>query len=115
MLRITVSKRKDHLLFVLEGRLTGKWAEELLRITRKLHPGTNSVFDLEDVLFVDQEGEKVLQQLSRLGATFAVRNAYGVDLCGRLHLHHATEESAAQGREGKRRGDTASIRQSSAH
>ena len=36
-----------------------------------------------------------LQWLSRLGATFAARNAYGIDLCERLHLRRWTVEASA--------------------
>jgi len=79
---------------------------ELLWVTRELLPGTNCVFDIEDVLFVDLLGEKALQWLNHLGATFVVRNAYGVDLCERLHLRRCAGEAiAGPDREGKRRSE----------
>jgi hypothetical protein len=103
VLRITVQKDKDRPVFMIEGRLTGDWVGELLRVTRELLPGTNCVFDIEDVLFVDLLGERALQWLNHLGATFAVRNAYGVDLCERLHLRrYAGEADGGLDRDGKR-------------
>jgi hypothetical protein len=99
VLRITTPTREDAPKFILEGRLAGEWVQELLRVTRKLCPGTKSVFDIEDVFFVDSLGEKALQWLNRLGATFVAQNAYGVNLCERLHLRRSTaDESAARGR-----------------
>ena len=96
-------------MFILEGRLAGEWVQELLRVTRKLCPGTKSVFDIEDVFFVDSLGEKALQWLNRLGATFVAQNAYGVNLCERLHLRRSTaDESAARGRQRKRRSGESS-------
>lgn len=65
---------------------------ELLRVTRELLPRTNCVFDIEDVLFVDLLGERALQWLNHLGATFVVRNAYGVDLCERLDLRRCARD-----------------------
>lgn len=85
-------------MFVLEGRLGGEWVQELLSVAHDLRPGTNIIFDIEDVLFVDRLGEKALLWLSHLGARFVARNAYGVDLCKRLHLRRCTGElSAANG------------------
>jgi hypothetical protein len=76
-------------VFVLEGRLVGLWVKELIRVTRQLGPGTTSVFDIEDVFYVDSLGEETLLWLNRLGATFITNTAYGKDLCRRLHLRRA--------------------------
>lgn len=106
MLRITVSQNTDCPLFVLEGRLTGDWVGELLGVTRELLPGTSSVFDIEDVLFVDSLGERALQWLNHLGARFVVRNSYGVDLCERLHLRRSVKgANAMQGKQCKGRSE----------
>jgi hypothetical protein len=89
VLKITLPSCEDDPLFILEGRLTGEWAKELLRVTRELGPRTTSIFDIEEVSYVDQLGEETLRWLNRLGATFVTRTAYGKDLCRRLHLRHA--------------------------
>ena len=97
MLRITISKSKHHRKYVLEGRLAGDWAQELVWVTRELCPGAKAVVDIEHVHYVDALGEKALHWLSRLGAAFVVRNAYGVDLCQRLELRRlGTAESETQ-------------------
>jgi hypothetical protein len=94
MLRITLPSRADHPVFVLEGKLSGLWVKELIRVTRLLGPGTNSVFDIEGVSFVDSLGEKALLWLNKLGAAFIAENVYGKDLCLRLHLHRTSEAKA---------------------
>jgi hypothetical protein len=86
VLRITLPLRADNPLFVLEGRLAGLWVKELLRVTRELGPRTNSVFDIEEVCYVDPLGEETLCWLNKLGATFIVENVYGKDICHRLRL-----------------------------
>jgi len=90
VLRITLPTREDHPLFILEGKLAGDWAQELIRVTRHIAPRTNCIFDIEDVFYVDSLGEETLLWLNRLGATFIAQNAYGKDLCQRLHLHRTT-------------------------
>jgi hypothetical protein len=90
VLRITLPTRDDPPVFVLEGRLVGDWVKELMRVTRDLKPGTKSIFDIEEVSYVDMLGEEALRWLNRMGATFIVWNAYGKDVCHRLHLRRAT-------------------------
>jgi len=94
MLRITLPSREDHPVFVLEGKLSGLWVKELIRVTRQLGRGTNTVFDIEGVSYVDSLGEKTLLWLNSLGAVFTAENVYGKDLCRRLHLRRATETKA---------------------
>jgi hypothetical protein len=94
MLRITLPSHEDHPVFVLEGKLSGLWGKELIRVTRLLGPKTNSVFDIEGVSYVDSLGEKALLWLNSLGATFTAQNVYGKDLCRRLHLRRTSEVRA---------------------
>lgn len=86
VLRITIPKRGEPQVFVLQGRLGGEWVHELLSVTRGLAPATDTVFDIEDVLFVDALGERALHWLNQLGARFVAHNPYCVDLCNRLQL-----------------------------
>ncbi len=92
-------------LFVLEGRLAGEWAKELIRVTRKIPLNQQCVFDLEDVFYVDSLGEETLCWLNRMGATFVTETAYGKDLCERLHLHRMTADETSA-REGRKRRST---------
>ena len=103
MLRIRVPKQKDQLMFVLEGRPTGGWIEELLRITRKILPGTKSVFDIENALFADQSGEKALQWLDRLGRLFLFEihmASTSLDDCTCIEPRRKVERRARKASEG---------------
>ncbi len=73
-------------LFILEGRLTGLWAKELLRVAQGTNQGYGNIFDLQEVFFVDSAGEKALRLLGGRGAMFITDSAYGKDLCNRLKL-----------------------------
>ena len=86
MLRITLPTTGPSGLFILEGRLTGLWAKELLRVARGANQGHGNIFDLQEVFYVDSEGEEALRLLARRGASFITESAYGKDLCDRLKL-----------------------------
>ena len=86
MLRITLPSASHSALFILEGRLTGLWVKEFLRVARGANQGYGNIFDLRDVFYVDSEGEEALQLLARRGARFITESAYGKDLCHRLKL-----------------------------
>jgi hypothetical protein len=79
---------KSRGVYVLEGRLIGLWARELIRVVRAANDDAG-IFDLQDVLYVDSAGEEALRILSGLGAKFIAPSAYGKDLCKRLKLHRA--------------------------
>lgn len=88
MLRITQPvSAGDTPTFVLEGRLAGEWVNELLRVIGAMIPDTRCTINLEEVSYVDASGEEALRALSQKGASFLAENAYGKDLCRRLHLH----------------------------
>jgi hypothetical protein len=86
MLRITLPTASHSGLFILEGRLTGLWAKELLRVARTANGGYDNIFDLKEVFYVDSVGEEVLRWLGGRGAKFITHSAYGKDLCNRLKL-----------------------------
>lgn len=88
MLRITLPSPDKPKVVTLEGRLTGLWAQELLRVARDASAGT--VFDLQEVFYVDSAGEVVLRTLGRSGAAFITDSAYGKDLCKRLKLRRVS-------------------------
>ena len=87
MLRITLPTASRSGLFILEGRLAGLWVKELLRVTRGTNQGCCSIFDLQEVFYVDSKGEDALRLLGGRGAKFITESAYGKDLCQRLKLH----------------------------
>ena len=92
MLRITVPTLSSQEVFVLEGKLTGLWAQELLRVARAANQGPGTIFNLQEVFYVDSSGEEALRFLSRRGARFLTDSAYGVDLCKRLKLHRICQQ-----------------------
>lgn len=100
MLRITLPTAKTRGVYVLEGRLIGLWAQELIRVVRAANNDEAGIFDLEDVLHVDSAGEETLRILSELGAKFIATSAYGKDLCKRLKLHRVTASYIRISREG---------------
>jgi hypothetical protein len=86
MLRITPPSSNTAGAFILQGRLTGLWARELLRVARTHNQGYRHTFDLQKVVFVDASGEEVLRLLAARGATFITDSTYGKSLCNRLRL-----------------------------
>jgi hypothetical protein len=98
MLRITLPEAANGEVYKLEGRLTGRWVQELLRVVRQSGAGQGTIFDLREVLYVDSSGESALQHLSTLGARFIAESAYGKHLCDHLNLERisAPELSSLQ-------------------
>ena len=86
MLRITLPSANSSEAFILEGRLTGLWARELLRVARGANQGDGNIFDLQEVFYVDSAGEDALRLLGGRGAKFITESAYGKDLCHRLEV-----------------------------
>ena len=105
MLRITLPTASHSGLFILEGRLTGLWAKELLRVARGTNQGHGNIFDLQEVFYVDSEGENALRLLSGRGAKFITDSAYGKDLCRRLKLRRITP-TEGEGDNGERVEDS---------
>jgi hypothetical protein len=104
MLRITLPTTSHSGFFILEGRLTGLWVKELLRVARGTNQGFGNIFDLQDVFYVDSTGEKALQLLGGRGARFITESAYGKDLCHRLKLERVDlDNNDGKGPEGSRK------------
>jgi ABC-type transporter Mla MlaB component len=88
MLRVQTQQSKDAIIFRLEGRFTREGAEHVraLVAAQSNNNGTEFIFDLTELLFVDSVGEEVLSFLRRLGARFVAETAYALDVCERLDL-----------------------------
>jgi hypothetical protein len=104
MLRITLPTANHSGLFILEGRLTGLWAKELLRVGRGTSQGYGNIFDLQEVFYVDSKGEEALRLLGRRGARFVTESAYGKDLCNRLKLYRIAPSKLANHNEKRPEG-----------
>lgn len=85
-MRITLPTGSKPGRFILEGRLTGLWAQELLRVVRQSGVVQGSLIDLQEAFPVDTAGEEALRILHSSGASFIAESAYHKDLCYRLKL-----------------------------
>jgi len=86
MLRVQTQKLDGALICRLEGRFTGKGAEEVRTLVTRCDSKLELVVDLTDVLFIDAIGEEVLLFAKRLGAQFVAETSYSRDVCERLQL-----------------------------
>jgi anti-anti-sigma regulatory factor len=71
MLRVTIHDSAVEVRFQLEGRLAGAWVQEAAlcwETAQSKIAGRPVVVDLEDVEFVDAEGEQLLAAMHRDGA-----------------------------------------------
>jgi hypothetical protein len=93
MLRITIHDAPEALIFQVEGRLIGEWARELERSWKTARPfrgNTPPIVDLTGILFIDDEGKRVLAELSREGACFRtsgpMTGSIVAEICGKSSL-----------------------------
>ena len=79
MLRITMTENASEQRWVLQGRLTGSFLEEL---TANWHANRDSpsprdlVVDLNEVTCIDKDGEQVLLMMIKDGAKFVATGVY---------------------------------------
>ena len=87
MLRVQIRESSAVIIFRLEGRFTREGAEHVRSLViESNNNGIKLVFDLTELLFVDNVGEEVLLFLRRLGARFIAETSYTLDVCERLDL-----------------------------
>ena len=86
MLRVETQQSDGALICRLEGRFTGKGAEEVRTLVTRCDSKLKLVVDLTDVMFIDAIGEEVLLFVKRLGAQFVAEPSYSRDVCERLQL-----------------------------
>jgi hypothetical protein len=86
MLRVHTQESDSTLICRLEGRFTGRGAEEVRTLATRCDCRLELVVDLTDVMFIDVTGEEVLLFVKRLGAQFVAETAYSRDICERLQL-----------------------------
>jgi hypothetical protein len=71
MLRVSYSDAADGQRWSLCGRLAGPWVDEFRsswRDARQRAPLARAVVDLKDVVFIDEEGERLLAEIANSGA-----------------------------------------------
>jgi anti-anti-sigma regulatory factor len=90
MLRTTIVDTRSEHKWILQGRLAGQWAADLRARwaeRRGTRHGRKCVVDLEDVTFIDCEGEDVLLEMARDGAELVSSRAYVKQLLAELVKH----------------------------
>ena len=86
MIRISVTHEENVLCFKVEGRLAGYGVDELRgAILRREHQGEFEV-DITEVTFVDDEGEKLLVWIDRIGGRFHKVGVFSHFLLHRLNI-----------------------------
>jgi anti-anti-sigma factor len=86
MLRVQTQELDGALICRLEGRFTGKEAEEVRTLVTRCDSQLELVVDLTDVMYIDAIGEEVLLFVKKLGAQFVAETSYSRDVCERLKL-----------------------------
>ena len=79
MLRITRTETSAEEKWILQGRLVGLWVSELRRCWKKTHSTDNNrtcIVDLNDVTFIDTNGERLLRTMSKQGVQFIASGIY---------------------------------------
>ena len=86
MLRVQTQELDGVLICRLQGRFTGKGAEEVRTLVTRCDSKLELIVDLTDVMIIDAIGEDVLLFVRRLGAQFVAETSYSRDVCERLQL-----------------------------
>jgi anti-anti-sigma regulatory factor len=79
VLKITRTETSAEEKWILQGRLVGLWVSELRRSWKKTHRADNNrkcVVDLNEVTFIDKNGETLLRTMSKQGAQFIATGIY---------------------------------------
>jgi hypothetical protein len=86
VLRITTTTT-DKVVLKVEGRLVGPWVDELRNTVWRTNGWRERLeIDVEDLTFADDDGEKALAWLHRMGARFKGRSPFSEYLFHRLKI-----------------------------
>lgn len=81
MLRITRSEKDGTIWLRLEGKLMGPWVDEFRATVAREASGKNRLnLDLDEVIFVDAEGLRLLRELTHLGHHIPKRSNFVAEL-----------------------------------
>jgi RND family efflux transporter MFP subunit len=79
MLQINFSQTAAEEKWILHGRLSGSWADELSacwKVNHRTDAGHPCIVDLNQVTFIDKRGERLLRLLAKDGAQFTGSGTY---------------------------------------
>jgi hypothetical protein len=99
MLRITMTEDKSEQRWVLQGRLTASFLDELIaswRDNRDRGPTLSRVVDLDEVTCIDKDGEQVLLMMIRDGARFVASGLYTKHLLESLSKSDANSQIGSE-------------------
>jgi RND family efflux transporter MFP subunit len=89
MLKITFSETPAEEKWILHGRLTHPWVEELRACWKKNHRADVRrvcIVNLNEVMFIDKSGERFLRLLARNGAQFTASGIYTKHILEQLNV-----------------------------
>jgi hypothetical protein len=99
MLRISITEDMLEQRWVLQGRLTASFLEELIaswRATQNRRPALNRVVELDEVTCIDKDGEQVLLMMIRDGARFVASGLYTKHLLESLSKSGANSQMESE-------------------
>lgn len=73
MLRVSYSNDAGRQRWSLCGRLAGLWVQEVRSFWRQVHekePGAHVTVDLREVVFIDEAGQSLLEEMHSAGTEF---------------------------------------------
>jgi anti-anti-sigma regulatory factor len=79
VLKITMTETRAERRWIVQGRLVGPWVSELRTTWKRAHRNEDKrvcIIDLNDVTFIDKNGERLLRALSKKGAQLVARGLY---------------------------------------
>jgi hypothetical protein len=86
VLRISITENATEMRWVLQGRLTGPWVDELKtswQAASQLLKGRTCKVDIDQLTFIDKRGDRALRAMSREGAQFIAND---------LHMRSVADE-----------------------
>ena len=87
MLKISILDTPSHRRLVMEGKLIAPWATELTSVWRQAAADLNGrefVVDVKGVTAISEDGENVLLELMKEGATFRSSGVFAKHVLKRL-------------------------------
>src|SRR5580692_7444367 len=79
MLKINFSQTAAEEKWILHGRLSGPWVDELRacwNVNHRTDSGRACIVDLNEATFIDKSGEQLLRRLAEDGAQFSASGTY---------------------------------------
>jgi hypothetical protein len=92
MIRISVTHEENTLCFKVEGRLAGVGVDELRGAILRRDPNCEFELDIAEATFVDEDGEKLLLWIDRLGGRFRTSGVYSNFLLQRLDINSLAQQ-----------------------